>query len=927
MTGRETATQDQRLSESEILSELHRTLTETTGSFTEKVEALLAVGQTHLSMDAGVVASVDGDRYEVELLYTDCDRLADLSVGTALPLSETICERTLADGATYALDDIPAEAPELADRAAVTEFDGKRYLGTPLVVNDEPYGTLCFYGTERHAQALDDYDRTLIAFMSQLISYELEHQLDQAQLRATNTELERYEQILDTVPDGVYALDEHERFTYANKGLAELTGFDREELVGSHIGLFKNRETVEAARSAVSEEIHRVIDGEGTGEIEIDLTVERADGQQLACQDHIALLPFDEEFRGSVGTIRDITAQLERERTLSGLLDMTRGLMVAETPHAVADTIVETVESVIGFDRAVVRLYDDETDQLVPVSVSTAVEMNTDNAVAPVAVGEEAAGEGAVGEAFATGEPSRAESTPHTVGDDSLAVFPIGSHGTLSIALDDEDSDRSVHQLLALLTANAEAAFDRTDRQQVLRRYEMIVETVQEMLCILDSDGQFQLVTEPLADFVGIPREKLLGASAIELFGGEAADSVAADIRSLLADDETTQLSVETVTETADHGTVPVQIEASQLRQADDAELIISVHDRSELVSAKQAVAAERERFSYLFENLTDPINEIEHADGQLESSTHNRAFSRLFGEPAVGERTQLDDTKPLAVEDDRIVGADESEAAHGDRELKIRTAEGVHYFLYRRVPYELDDTHRQFEIYTDVTALKTREIQLQVLHRLLRHNLRNDLNVVAGFAELLAEEADTDTHAEFAERIVANVTDLIDLSETARRIESVAGRQSLDREPIAVEQLARSIAGRYQAEYPEVSVSVDCEKGVVSAGPHLQSAIEALLENGIEHNTADEPRVAIHTRRTDTTVRITVRDNGDGVPDHEWAVVTGDSEISQLEHGSGLGLWLVRWITEAYGGTLTRETELDGGAVSIRLPVASDDQ
>jgi len=927
MTGRDRATRDQPPSETEILGELHRTLTETDGSVSEKIEALLAVGQSHLRMDAGVVAAVDGDRYEIELLYGD-QLPADVSEGTTLPLSETLCERPLEDGETYAVEDIPVEAPALANRTTVTAFDARRYIGTPLVVDDEPYGALCFYASQRQPTELDDRDRMLVEVISQLISYELEHQLDQQQLRKTNTELERYEQILDTVSDGVYALDETEQFTYVNKGLAELTGYSREELVGSHIGLFKSDETVEAARSAVNEEIHRVLAGEGTGEIEIDLTVERADGQQVDCQDHIALLPFDERFRGSVGTIRDISAQLEREQTLSGLLESTRALMVAETAQAVADNIVETVASVIGFDQAVVRLYDAEAERLVPISVSNAVDEAGERSVDPVAVGD-----GVVGETFATGEPAMCvPATGETVGDSSVAVFPIGSHGTLSVAIDDEgECTSAVHQLLELLAANAEAAFERTDRQQVLRRYETIIETVQEMLCVLDSDGQFQLVTEPLAEFVGTPREELRETSALELFATEAADSIAEEFESLLADSHQTQLSVDTAIETADRGEVPVRIVASRVPQADDAELIVSVHDRSELVSAKQAAAAERDRFGYLFENLTDPINEIEHANGDTRIHSYNRAFQRLFGEPTIDDTRSArtnGDADPLAVETDRIVDTTAPEpAADSDRELKLQTAEGIRHFLYQQVSYELDDSRRRFEVYTDVTALKQREIQLQVLHRLLRHNLRNDLNVVSGFADLLVEELDTDRHAGFAERIASNVSDLIKLSDTAKTIESVAGRQSLDRDPLNAESVVSSLVKASQTEYPNATIELaDTERAVVAAGPHLRTAIEELVENGIEHNTADQPAVSISIQQTNGLVSITVDDNGQGVPDEEWAVVTGDSEISQLEHGSGLGLWLVRWVVEAYGGTLERDATVEGGAVSIRLPAVDGD-
>ena len=75
-----------------------------------------------------------------------------------------------------------------------------------------------------------------------------------------------------------------------------------------------------------------------------------------------------------------------------------------------------------------------------------------------------------------------------------------------------------------------------------------------------------------------------------------------------------------------------------------------------------------------------------------------------------------------------------------------------------------------------------------------------------------------------------------------------------------------------------------------------------------------------------DEFAAVTISDNGPGIPPEEWAVVTGDTEISQLEHGSGLGLWLVRWVTEGYGGELTYHEREPGSTISIRLPLMNAD-
>jgi len=589
--------------------------------------------------------------------------------------------------------------------------------------------------------------------------------------------------------------------------------------------------------------------------------------------------------------------------------------MVAETPQTVAQNVVSTVEHVLDIDRAAVRLYDDDAERLRPVAVSTQLASEATLGSLPV-------DDGPIGSAFTTGESKQYDSVAEAVADsgtaDTVSVLPIGEHGTLSLGIETPAKcTNATHQLVELLAANAEAALDRTARQQELRRYETVVETVEEMLCVIDGEGRFQLLTEPLAELVGSSREALVGTSAIELLSDETSPAVVEAFESLFADDSQSTLSVDATVSTPD-GELPVRIEAFQHGQSND-DLTLVVHDRSEVLSAKREAAAERERFSYLFENLIDPINEIQYVDDEPHVNSYNRAFERLFGEPAVDDGGT---PQPLAVDSDRIVGTETTtQQPEGDRELTLQTSEGLRYFLYRQVSYELRETRRSFEIYTDVTALKQREIQLQVLHRLLRHNLRNDLNVVAGFAELLAEEVDSSTHAEYADRIVSNVRDLIELSENAKHIEAVAGQQSLERSPVAVDEIATAVVEQYQRAHPDAEITVDVPAGTtVSAGKHLRTALGELVENSLEHTPHEQPTVRVAAEHGERIVELTVRDNGPGIPDDEWAVIAGDAEISQLEHGSGLGLWLVRWVAEGYGGRLVRTVDDDGSAVSIRL-------
>ncbi|MFC3959556.1 ATP-binding protein [Halovivax cerinus] len=67
-------------------------------------------------------------------------------------------------------------------------------------------------------------------------------------------------------------------------------------------------------------------------------------------------------------------------------------------------------------------------------------------------------------------------------------------------------------------------------------------------------------------------------------------------------------------------------------------------------------------------------------------------------------------------------------------------------------------------------------------------------------------------------------------------------------------------------------------------------------------------------------TVTVAVSDNGPGIPEHELEVLERGEE-TPLEHGSGIGLWIVYWIAEHATVTVSFETGDDGTTVTVEIP------
>jgi len=218
--------------------------------------------------------------------------------------------------------------------------------------------------------------------------------------------------------------------------------------------------------------------------------------------------------------------------------------------------------------------------------------------------------------------------------------------------------------------------------------------------------------------------------------------------------------------------------------------------------------------------------------------------------------------------------------------------------------------------VFTDITAERRRQQRIQVLNRVLRHNLRNDLNAAKGYVNVMADGG-TDTE-QFRRKVESILDDLVTIGNKAQSTEQVLAADPQTNTPVSLSTLVAdaidSVASTYDTFEPTVVVP---ETPAVQINPAvIESVIEEVIENAARHTEASE----IEIRYDSAQPCLTISDNGSGIPNHEIAVLD-NAEETDLEHGSGLGLWLIKWGTESFGGSVTFDTGPEGTAVRIDFP------
>jgi PAS domain S-box-containing protein len=292
-----------------------------------------------------------------------------------------------------------------------------------------------------------------------------------------------------------------------------------------------------------------------------------------------------------------------------------------------------------------------------------------------------------------------------------------------------------------------------------------------------------------------------------------------------------------------------------------------------------------------------------------------NETTAELFGgsaERMIGE--------PVHSVIDGVEGTELPTGATGT--VALRTSEGRRQFQFSVSAVEEATTNDEGNpvartvLFRDITDRETREQRITVLNRILRHNVRNDLDVVLAYADHVDDE-------ELRTGIRGRATDLLELSTKVREVEAVMTESTDSPESVDLTDIASTVVDQFRSENESADISLVCpdEVTISSHRAVLRQMLFELVENSLEHTTADAPRVELGVREvSDGTVELSVADGGPGIPEREREILAAGTE-TQLEHGKGIGLWFVNWVVTQLGGEIQfRENDPEGSLVTIRL-------
>jgi signal transduction histidine kinase len=221
-----------------------------------------------------------------------------------------------------------------------------------------------------------------------------------------------------------------------------------------------------------------------------------------------------------------------------------------------------------------------------------------------------------------------------------------------------------------------------------------------------------------------------------------------------------------------------------------------------------------------------------------------------------------------------------------------------------------------------DARRARTVNDALAFVNDIIRHDLRNDLTVIEGYGELIENDHAGENAAGEAvdPTVITEKADegLTRIEATGAITDTLVGEPDL--EPTDLAAITSELAARTEATF-NATVTTDLpDEALVPANAGLRSVVDNLLENAAEHNDTDDPRIDVTVEHDRDIVRMTVSDNGPGIPEVERESLF-DATGTETDGG---GLMLTHTLVEGYDGSIRVDDRESGGTTFIvELPRA----
>lgn len=261
----------------------------------ETLREALIVGKNYFGLEYAIVSHIVGEDYTVDVQSSPKDTLYD---GQLFALGSTYCKTTLELDDVLAITDVTKS--KYAGHPCHRDFALVSYIGSPVRINGQIYGTINFSSPNPRQLEYDEIDNEFMRLLGRWAGSFLERQFALDELSFAK---KRFEMIFENNASGILVVDKNCQIVMANKRFCEIIGYSKEEMIGQVTKFFHNDEaSYETLRQTF-------LTDENTLYQKLEFALMRKDSQHIHCEFYGSPIELLENNVGIIWSILDITAQ------------------------------------------------------------------------------------------------------------------------------------------------------------------------------------------------------------------------------------------------------------------------------------------------------------------------------------------------------------------------------------------------------------------------------------------------------------------------------------------------------------------------------------------------------------------------------------------------------------------------------------------
>ncbi len=232
-----------------------------------------------------------------------------------------------------------------------------------------------------------------------------------------------------------------------------------------------------------------------------------------------------------------------------------------------------------------------------------------------------------------------------------------------------------------------------------------------------------------------------------------------------------------------------------------------------------------------------------------------------------------------------------------------------------------------------DVTEQRQLESRREALVKAIAHDLRNPLNALSGYADLISKFGDmNEQQTRFMTRIRQTSSKLWELTASLVNLAWIESGMPLQYMPfdlaVLIQQVIADLSSKAHSQQVRLVVSaMDKVPLIMGDRARIKQALAHLVENAIQYSPP-ESNVVVHAWLQDVVVYCSVADRGFGIAASEIELIwdrmwrSSDERVLAVP-GGGIGLTYSRTVIERHGGDIWVESKLDQGTTfTFMLPL-----